>query len=388
MKLSSYASSLNQIKELSQNGFLEVILAPSLLSRFGRTELNEFINLSKFAKELKLNTICEWDILLTENSFSSLLNNISENDFKYIDEFRVQDTGVLNYLLKNYKQKIQFIAETGNHNLRSLLAFQTIIGSRLSRIILSLELPQNKLKEFSEKLSTPTEILIFGRINLFYSPRKLISPYLDKTEDNKYIEIEVNSEESPHKGFPLIQNSHGTFMMNPKDHCLLENVKDLEQAGVSFCRIDLRFDDLFKHLNLIVGLANEQEQFRLEQLKSINKRGLIRGFFAINKTDHQFKKLKNHRIQRRDDLYVGEVLDVKKGAYIGFRVKDNAEFILDGKWLELKTPEGKIKKLQIKRLCNSGQDNIKQVSLNQIIYTNHVSGISIRTAVYISQDPQ
>ena len=383
---------MEELIKLSELGFSEVILAPSLLSRFGQIEFKDFFELSKKAKELELDTICEWDILLTENKFSQLLDFFSKTDFeyfKYIDEFRVQDTGVLNYILQNYQQKLQFIAETGNHNLRSLQAFEKIIGNRLSRIILSLELPHSKLKEFTNELSTPTEILVFGRINLFYSPRKLISPYLEKEPDNsKFIEIEVNSEESPHKGFPLIQNSHGTFMMNPKDHCLLENIKDLEEAQISFLRIDLRFDELFQHIELVIGLAKEQSEYHLDQLKEVNKRSLIRGFFGINKTDHQFKKLKNHRIQRLDERYVGEVLDVKKGSYIGFRVKDNAAEITDGTWLELKTPEGKIKRLQIKTLCNSSNDNIKQVLLNQIVYTNHVSGISIRTAVYIAQSSQ
>ncbi|MBT7610533.1 MAG: hypothetical protein HN576_12310 [Bacteriovoracaceae bacterium] len=386
MKIASYVNSTEEIDICKSKGIDEIILAPLILSRFGRLTMTYFIELSKYAKQLGFNISCEWDILLTENSFKELLSKISTQDFKYIDEIRVQDTGVLNYILKHYTQKIQFLAETNNHNLNSLLAFEKIIGPRLSRIILSLELPLDKLQEFSTKLNTATEITVFGRINLFYSPRKLISPYLNGNDENKTIEIEVNSEESPHKGFPLIQNRHGTFMQNPKDHCLLENITDLESAKVSFLKLDLRFDESFKKLDLILKiLKNKDVENNLNRLKIMNKRPLIRGFFRINKTDHQFKKLKNLRIQRTDKNYIGEVLDVKKGLYIGLRVKDNASAILLGGWIELRTPEGKVKKLQIKSLKNSSNEDINNIYINQIVYINHVSGISIKTAIYFSQ---
>ena len=55
-----------------------------------------------------------------------------------------------------------------------------------------------------------------------------------------------------------------------------------------------------------------------QDLKERSKRPLIRGFYRLNKTDHQFPKLKNYRIKRKDKCYLGEVLDVKKGEYFGY----------------------------------------------------------------------
>jgi hypothetical protein len=40
---------------------------------------------------------------------------------------------------------------------------------------------------------------------------------------------------------------------------------------------------------------------------------LMKGFYRANKTDILFTKLKNHRLQDRDETYVGEVIDVLKG---------------------------------------------------------------------------
>ena len=43
----------------------------------------------------------------------------------------------------------------------------------------------------------------------------------------EFLEATGESEESPHKGFPLIENSHGTFMFHIKRLFLLEHLEHL-----------------------------------------------------------------------------------------------------------------------------------------------------------------
>ncbi len=370
---------------IKERGGEEVILAPSLLSRFGSLNLDDFFTLAKLAKNNKLKTICEWDILLDERQFQKVRLEIQRHSFAEIDEFRVQDMGVLGYVFKNFNQKIQYIAESSNHNMNSLIAIENYLGQRLDRMILSIELPIDKLQEYSKRLSVPTEVLAFGRIQLFYGPRKLLDPLFPKKnkKDNGPIEMEAHSQESPHRGFPVIQNSHGTFMMNPKDHCIIENSKELLASGIAYLRLDLRFDDSFQSLPLLLSIMKNPSVDLMNQLRELNPRPLIRGFFRVNKTDHQFVKLKNHRIQRRDPYFVGEVLDVKKKSFIAIRLKGHANEIEVGSWLEFHTPEGKIKKLQLSFLCNSKNEKILTPLLGQVLYINHVSGVSVRTTVYL-----
>ena len=104
------------------------------------------------------------------------------------------------------------------------------MGDQCERLVLSNELSKEKLLEYAHLLNTPIEVLVFGRILLFYSPRLLLSP-LEKTEleNNHSIEAFGTSEESPHSGFPLIENSHGTFMFNVKDLYLLDHLEELKE---------------------------------------------------------------------------------------------------------------------------------------------------------------
>src|SRR5690606_28287579 len=139
------------------------------------------------------------------------------------DALRVQDPGALEWSLKNTNKPLQFIAETGNHNFEALKGWVEYCGDRLERIALSIELSRPVLEEFVKKLKVPCELLVFGRILLFYSPRSLLSPLSpEKIAVNEELAALGESEESPHKGFPIVENRHGTFMFHIKEFCLLE----------------------------------------------------------------------------------------------------------------------------------------------------------------------
>ena len=71
---------------------------------------------------------------------------------------------------------------------------------------------------------------------------------------------------------------------------------------------------------------------------------------------------------------------------LGIRVKKNADQLSIGKGLDLHTPEGKIKKLKIQKILNSSGEEKLSVSNHQIIYLNHVSGVSIKSAVYFQDE--
>jgi len=49
-----------------------------------------------------------------------------------------------------------------------------------------------------------------------------LSPLEEKKHLNDALEAYGTSEESPHSGFPIVENRHGTFMFNVKDLSLLE----------------------------------------------------------------------------------------------------------------------------------------------------------------------
>ena len=379
MKLTSYAQSLHDLNILKDKGFEEVILEPKSLSRFGKLSSEEFITLSKRAKELGLRVLLEWDILMTEDVFALKRKDISEL-MSFADAVRVQDPGAMNWILDNSELPIQFIAENGNHNLKALQGWIDLCAGRIERLILSIELSKGSIQEFTTHLSVPCELLGMGRILLFYTPRPLLSSLVpEKISQNQELVALGESEESPHKGFPLIENQHGTFMFHIKEFCLVDYAAELKSLGLSFFRIDQRFEK--SELPTIVDLIHNFESEKFENFKADYHQDLMRGFYLVNKTDVLFPKLKNSRLQSREGNYIGEVLEVEKGSHLAIMIK-NPKGLKATDAIKFIHPKGDVFESKIYSLKNAALEDVDFIPAGQIAVMQFVGGIWVKSQAF------
>jgi putative protease len=383
MKLTTFAQSLNDLNLIKDQGLQEVILGHQDFSRFGKLKNEEFFEFSKRAKELGLKVIFEWDILMTENTFAKLAHEIVQ----FLDSFdslRVQDPGALEWGFKNTTKPLQFIAENGNHNLLGLQGWVDHVQGRMERIALSIELPKNKIEEYCNTLKVPCELLGLGRILLFYTPRLLLSPLSeDKLSYNQDISAVGESEESPHKGFPIIENRHGTFMFHIKDFCLVDFAQELKLLGLSFFRIDLRFS-AFDQLKEIKALTEEFNENLFGEFKEKYPQDLMRGFYLVNKTDVLFPKLKNHRLQSREGNYLGEVLEAEKGSHLAIFVK-NSKGLRKSDKLKIVHPKGEIFEALIYSLRNLSLEEVEYIEPQKTALIQFVGGVWVKSHVFYQQ---
>ncbi|MBY0414236.1 MAG: U32 family peptidase [Bdellovibrionales bacterium] len=398
MKFITYAETTSQLETLNKQVIdnkiskndLEVIVGVNALSRYSEASLVDLEKMIALNQQFELPLVLEWDTLSQESLFQKsveLLSRLPLHEFKAI---RVQDPGALNIVKEKYPWlKIQLILENGNHNFAGLSRWSEFLGEQLDRLVLSNELSRDHLRYYASELKSGLEVLAFGRILLFYSPRLLLSPLkkeeIEKSLNNKNIEASGSSEESPHTGFPLIENRHGTFMFNVKDLYLLDHLEELKSLNIAAVRFDLRFDESFKHLekiaNLYAGRVNHDE---ILEIKSNHSRPMIKGFYNINKTDVLFTKLKNKRIQRQDDKYVGEIVDVERDQQMALVVKSKTLSLKIGDEITLVTPEGKTKILGVKTLLDSSKKELTSASVNEIVLLPFISGVVAKTQVYLA----
>ena len=382
MKLTTYAQTLHDLNIIKENGLDEVILGHKEFSRIGKLNDQEFADLSVRAKELNLKRIFEWDILMTETEFPALGKKILTLKDQF-DEIRLQDPGALEYVMTHLDSKIQWITENGNHNLFGLKNWESYIGERLTRLILSIEIPKTSLIEYVKELKTPVEILGLGRILLFYTPRSLLSPLVKNSDDpvtksmlqSETFEALGESEESPHKGFPLIENRHGTFMFHIKDFCLLDYAQELSTLGLSYFRVDLRSTSLAEFLPMVKTP---------EEFKKNYPHDLMKGFYLVNKTDVLFPKLKNSRLVRKDEGYVGEILDVAKSEYAVIQLKGKVKLKVGDK-LKFIHPEGKEYIVPVMWMKSSDLSEITEAQENQLILMNTMNGLWVRGQAYLAE---
>jgi putative protease len=317
---------------------------------------------------LGIKTILEWDITMTENVFQKCLETLKEIDLQLVDSLRVQDPGAAEYVFQNFSHPMQLVCEVGNRNLVGLQSFEEYFGQRLERIIISAELNKELIEKFVNGLKVETEILGLGPILLFYTPRNLLSPLTTINEED-LIEATGSSEESPHKGFPLRQNRHGTFMYHIKDQFLIPFMKDLKEMGLDYLRLDLSKTRTSDFEKIAQGTYEAHDY----------PGSLMKGFYRANKTDILFTKLKNHRLQDRDETYVGEVIDVLKGEALVLDLKKKLQI---GTQLQLISTEGKHKVIEVKKLQNLNRENLKASS--GLVLIDYKSGFTAKSQCYLT----
>ena len=323
----------------------------------------------------------DWDILMTQRELERLKKIFSQIDMSCIHAIRIRDKGALQFLLEEkFPQKIHLNLEGGDHNERGILRWIEFVGEKLERVLLSKELDRECLKTYLPKISRcskETELLGLGPIALFYTPRKLLSPQFCKDQKgDEQLSALGFSEESVHRGFSIVENSHGTFMFYPKDLNLLDQISYLQGLGVSALRIDLRHLEMVEQRRIFDALAKGEQNI-------IYPRSHIKGFFNANKTDTLFKKLKNFRLLDKDERSVGEICDIKKGRYMGFvclgpcnvRVHD---------CLEIMTPDGKKKTVQVLWLKDALGRDVQETKRERLFYSNPAVGVSIKSSVALS----
>jgi putative protease len=234
------------------------------------------------------------------------------------------------------------------------------------------------------------EVLIYGRILLFYTPRSLLSNAKSRTQNllsnplPDILEMTGSSCESPHRGFPVLENKHGTFMFNTKNLCLIEHIAELADCGVKFFRLDLRFDNIFCELSNIVELQQHFSDDTAIALKEKLKKyfPVTRGFYPVNKTNVLFEKLKNQNLlSQNNNDQIGEVIDVLKGQYLAIELNNAKADLCVGDLLSLTTPEGKIKTMRALKIKNLKGEEIDRAVPGSIVLIDHLRGISAKSLV-------
>jgi len=384
VKISTYLNKLSDLALYKKYPISDVILGAKELSRTGELTLHDLNSWPNKCWDAGIRPILEWDVLMSENSFNKCAEFLKHVHLNHFFAVRVQDPGAINYILENYTElKIQLVLETGNHNFKSIETWVQLLGKRLERVILSIELPKATLKDYLQKLNAMgvrSEILGLGKVLLFYTPRNLLSPLWSGKEEK--IEALATGEDTPHRNFPVMENFHGTFMYNTKDQFLLDHLEELSEMGLSFLRLDLRFDGYLEVLPKIGGLFKHFDSELVQRIKKLYPRKISKGFYKANKTDVLFKKLKNKNIGKGQGLYLGDVIDVRKKKLMGIRFNSTNMELHPGDYLEIRTPEGKVKNIQVKELLDSALSPMEKAISGNIFFMAHVGGVSVRSRIF------
>ncbi len=359
-------------------GLGEVLLEHQDLARVGHLDTPSLIKAAERAREGGLRTVLVWDILCDDAAIAhggSLLRQINPD---LLDAVRTQDPGAAQYILDHFPQlPLHLVLETGNHNLIGIQTWVDVF--KPERVVLSNELPLKTIAQIREAIDTPVEIMALGRLLVFYTPRKLISPIEPDTDEDDLLQRVISSEED-RKKFPLVENKHGTFMYYEKELFLLPYLDEIEKAGVAYARLDLKFYNPDQVLNPLANYLQSREKADLDTLRGVLGEKLTRGFFKSNRTDKQFKKLKNPHLDGQDrPSYLGSVMETARKKFMAVMVEASFKA---GDTLVMVNPEGERLEHQVQWIRNLSGQKVATAQAPGVYTLNPGRKISSGTQIY------
>lgn len=324
MQFNTFVSSIADLERcVHAPNLQEVLLEPLLLARQGKLSLETVEFIASEAAKRSLHPVLVWDILMTEQMFTEICQKITQVNLNIFSAIRVCDPGAAWWVKTHFPQlKIQLIVETGNHNFEALLGWCEVLSGSLERLILSIELPEQQLIEYCKKLPVGCEILGVGRILLFYSPRSLLAQHLsvNSSEEIRYIETTVASEETQNRPFPTLETVHGTLMFLDKDQFILDQLYSLEKAGLQTVRLDLRHLSQADNVAVNIDKICQQILENPTTLKTQWPKPIRAPFFKANRTTSIFHRMKSKAklSEYRHEIGLAEIVAVESKTAVIF----------------------------------------------------------------------
>ncbi len=117
------------------------------------------------------------------------------------------------------------------------------------RVVLARELNLNEIRTIREKTPKELEIETFGHgaMCVSYSGRCLLSNYMTGRDSNRgacaqpcRYQYALMEEKRPGEYFPVYEDEKGTYILNSRDMCMIDHLKDLMGAGIDCIKIEGR----------------------------------------------------------------------------------------------------------------------------------------------------
>ncbi len=290
------------------------------------------------------------------------------------DALIISDPGILS-LVKKYCPQIDVHLST-QANCTNYEAVKFWQKQGVKRIILGRETTLEEIKKIHQKCpKIELEYFVHGAMCMSYSGRCFLSKdFVNRSanlgdcsqpcrwEYDVFIKAKGHEQE-----LELVQENHGSYLLNSKDLCLIKNLPELIKAGITSFKIEGRAKSVY-YLANIVGiykkalLDSKKINFLYKELISkVTHRGYTTGFL-LNKKGEQ-NTINSHFLS--DWEFCGQVLENKskkeKNKYINIiKIKVHNTIKLGDK-IEIIMPNYDIIKLDLKEIIDfQSSQNIQE----------------------------
>ena len=252
-----------------------------------------------------------------------------------VDAFIISDPGIFS-LAREYAPEIPIHLST-QANVTSWKSAEFWFQQGAKRIIIARELSISEIKKIREKVpGIELEMFVHGAMCISYSGRCLLSSFLNNRSANQGYctqpcrwEYGLTEKTRPNEFFSLEEDKYGSYILNSKDLCLVNRLKEIIDAGLDSIKIEGRMKSHYYVANVTrtyksaIKLIFENKKIPnnlKEELNKVSHRHYTEGFFdSFDSTTTQFYKSSTYI---RDYQFIGEIVNTnKKSIYIAIRAK-------------------------------------------------------------------
>jgi len=345
----------------------------------------EIKNVVEYCHEHNVRTYVTVNILAHNQDFVGLLDYLKYLDSVHVDGVIVSDLGIANLVKEHTKLELHVSTQANITNAESAKMWVKLGAKRL---VLARELSINEIKEIKASVGDDIDIECFchGAMCISYSGRCLLSNYFVGRDSNKgacaqpcrwgYTIHSENQQNDVPGYFPIAEDDRGTYIMNSKDMCLIEHIKELVDAGITSFKIEGRMKTPYYVATTVNAYKRAIFDYEnktgpsfdyVEELEKTSHRLFTTGFYfgAYDKTN----PLSATPVQTHD--FIGVVLEDSRDGKVLIEMRNKFS---KGDELEILSPgESFNEKFVVERIEDEeGQllDVVSKVQSKVWIYTN------------------
>ena len=250
----------------------------------------------------------------------------------------------------------------------------------IKRVNLARELSLNEIKEIAVVSGIETETFIHGAMCISYSGRCLLSSFLSGRDSNRGLcshpcrwKYSVVEELRPNEYHSLMEDDRGSYIFNSKDLCMIKNIPELINAGITSLKIEGRMKGINylasvvkTYRNAIDSFVDNPDTFKTDpawpaELYQVFHRDYCTGFYFNNQNEQLPNYTNIH--QGKIHSFIGKIIDITEDqSYtVGIRNKLCADDII-----EVLSPKGLPKRTKIVNLLDINRNAMKSVHPNTI----------------------
>ena len=289
------------------------------------------------------------NILAHNADFVGLVDYLKYLESVNVDAVIVSDLGIASLVKKHTNLELHVSTQANITNAESAKMW---VEFGAKRLVLARELSIQEVKEIKKAVGDGIDIECFchGAMCISYSGRCLLSNYFTGRDSNKgacaqpcrwnYALYSLDEQNDIGEYYPVEEDGRGTYILNSKDMCLIEHIKELVEAGITSFKVEGRMKTPYYVATVINAyrraidnyLNNKEPDFNyVEELEKSSHRLFTTGFYFAS--DEKTNKVSANPTQTHE--FTGIVLEDSKDGY--FLLEMRSKFKI-GDTLEILSP--------------------------------------------------